>query len=152
MIQIEKILASCSKQEQISVPTFEILKCSKRIIAAFQWWTQKIIINESYLEYWNLPWVIRHEFEHYYQYLVYPNQYLFWNPIPGETDEFYLECSHSGICPIELDADKFGQSLGQKNLRFLLEEISVPELQRYKKDHYLSGLEDRILLLRAQNR
>lgn len=152
MIQIKRILDNCAKQEQIEVPEFEIVKCSRRIIAAFQWWTQKIIVNQLYLKYWNLPATIRHEFEHYYQYLVYPSQYLFWNPISGETDEFYLECSHSGICPIELDADKFGQSLGQKNLRFLLEEISVPELQQYKKDHYLSGLEDRILLLRAQNR
>jgi hypothetical protein len=89
--------------------------------------------------------MIYHEYEHWYQFTVDRDEYLFWNPVPEETDEFYLECSHRGICPIELDAQMFGQSLGEKNLRFLYRGISMQELEQYKLTRDYSSLEAHLL-------
>jgi hypothetical protein len=145
MKRIKRILETCSVKDNILVPEFRITKTNKRIGAVFQWWNRIIIFNEIYVHTQSLIPMIYHEYEHWYQFTVDRDEYLFWNPVPEETDEFYLECSHRGICPIELDAQTFGQSLGEKNLRFLYRDISVQELEQYKLTDDYSGLEARLL-------
>lgn len=132
MKRIERVLVNCSRKDGIRPPKFCVKKMSPKIGAAFQWWKEMIVFNETYL---HVPSIIRkvyHEYEHWYQFIVDRDEYLFWNPVPEEIDEFYLECSHRGICPIELDAQTFEQSLGEKNLRSLYRGISTRELEQYK--------------------
>lgn len=145
MKYIERILVNCSRKDGIRPPRFCVRKMSPRIGAAFQWWKETIVFNETYLHVPSITRKVYHEYEHWYQFTVDRDEYLFWNPVPEETDEFYLECSHRGICPIELDAQTFGQSLGEKNLRFLYRGISMQELEQYKLTHDYSSLEARLL-------
>jgi len=145
--KIRQTLLHLSLVENIEVPQFEVIPSTKRIGAVFQWWNSTIVFNEIYTRLPIFKSMIYHEFEHWYQYCVDRGEYLFWNPVPEVTDEFYLECSRLGICPIEIDAHIFGQSLGEKNLRFLYRGISVRELELYKQAHDLEGLQEKLILL-----
>lgn len=145
--EIGQILINLASIEDIDVPDFKVQPLTMQYGAAFQWWNSLIIFNEIYTRLPIFEPIIYHEFEHWYQYSVDRDKYLFWNPIPEATDEFYLECSNLGICPTEIDAYMFEQSLGKKNLRFLYRDISVQELEQYKQAHDLEGLKKKLILL-----
>lgn len=71
--------------------------------------------------------VIYHEFRHYWQYLKYYDVYKWWL---YDNQDLYQEIDKSGnklcyrICELELDADTFSKSYGEKNQEKILKEFT----------------------------
>lgn len=120
-------LILCESLEDGSQGRYDYRECTITISKAF---SKEIQISS-----------LHHEFRHHYQYIFYPEIYLWWY----DHHDIYIKYYRFACVTIEEDAKIFGNSLGKYNVEFLLIDYTVDILERFRISDRMLELHDEIL-------